>query len=147
MHQLPSGAGAPWSPEINRFTYPLAIRAWHPPVISLARRRRRCSCGMPPAPISATIPSSPAIQVKGFEIIHRVDYLLWFRRNHKEYLLWFRRYFIGADEKAWQLRYPPRGHQSHHRIQPCKSQFPHKFVNLSFVLVIVKDKLTCLCRN
>jgi hypothetical protein len=26
----------------------------------------------------------------------------------------------------------------------CKSQFPHKFVNLFFILVIVKDKLTDL---
>jgi hypothetical protein len=26
----------------------------------------------------------------------------------------------------------------------CKNQFPHKFVNLFFVLVIVKDKLTDL---
>ena len=26
----------------------------------------------------------------------------------------------------------------------CKSQFPHKSVNLSFTLVIVKDKLTIL---
>ena len=28
----------------------------------------------------------------------------------------------------------------------CKSQFPHKSVNLFFILVIIKDKLTDLCR-
>ena len=29
----------------------------------------------------------------------------------------------------------------------CKSQFQHKFVNLFFILVIVKDKLTDLRGN
>ena len=29
----------------------------------------------------------------------------------------------------------------------CKSQFPHKFVNLFFISVIIKDKLTDLCEN
>ena len=29
----------------------------------------------------------------------------------------------------------------------CKSQFPHKSVNLFFILVIIKDKLTDLCGN
>ena len=29
----------------------------------------------------------------------------------------------------------------------CKSQFPHKSVNLFFILVIIKDKLTNLCGN
>ena len=28
----------------------------------------------------------------------------------------------------------------------CKSQFPHKFINLFFTLVMMKDKLTDLCR-
>jgi len=28
-----------------------------------------------------------------------------------------------------------------------KSQFPHKPVNLFFILVIIKDKLTSLCGN
>ena len=27
----------------------------------------------------------------------------------------------------------------------CKSQFPHKSVNLFFILVTIKDKLTDLC--
>jgi hypothetical protein len=29
----------------------------------------------------------------------------------------------------------------------CKSQFPYKSVNLFFVLVTIKDKLTDLCGN
>jgi len=29
----------------------------------------------------------------------------------------------------------------------CKSQFPHKSVNLLFILVIIKDNLTDLCGN
>ena len=29
----------------------------------------------------------------------------------------------------------------------CKSQFPHKSVNLFFILIIIKDKLTNLCGN
>ena len=29
----------------------------------------------------------------------------------------------------------------------CKSQFPYKFVNLLFILVIIKDELTDLCGN
>ena len=29
----------------------------------------------------------------------------------------------------------------------CKSQFPHKSVNVFFVLVIIKDKLTTCCVN
>ena len=29
----------------------------------------------------------------------------------------------------------------------CKSQFPHKSVDLSFILVIIQDKLTSLCGN
>ena len=28
-----------------------------------------------------------------------------------------------------------------------KSQFPHKFVNLYFILVIINDELTDLCGN
>ena len=29
----------------------------------------------------------------------------------------------------------------------CNSQFPHKSVNLSFISVMLKDKLTSLCGN
>ena len=29
----------------------------------------------------------------------------------------------------------------------CKSQFPHKSVNLSFIITDLKDKLTSLCGN
>ena len=29
----------------------------------------------------------------------------------------------------------------------CQSQFPHKFVNLFFILAIIKEKLTDLCGN
>ena len=29
----------------------------------------------------------------------------------------------------------------------CKSQFPHKSVNLFFISVMIKDKLTDLCGN
>ena len=29
----------------------------------------------------------------------------------------------------------------------CKSQFPHKFVNLFFILVMMKDKLMDSCGN
>ena len=29
----------------------------------------------------------------------------------------------------------------------CRSQFPHKLVNLIFLLVIIKDELTGLCGN
>ena len=29
----------------------------------------------------------------------------------------------------------------------CKSQFPHKSVNLIFILAMIKNRLTDLCRN
>ena len=29
----------------------------------------------------------------------------------------------------------------------CKSRFPHKSVNLSFLVTVIKKKLTYLCKN